>query len=185
MSGAIVGLDPSMGAAGIAILKNPRLVEGRNRPELKTIGSENTGGTIGQRALRIGAQGDAIISALPERIRLVLVEGMPFRQPKFSGLYQERCALLYDVTRFLVRRGIPVIEVSVTTIKYFATGDGQAEKDAVMKAMATMWPGAAITDDNRSDALAIATIGAMHLGWYEPELPCHFSPKIDWTGVNG
>lgn len=185
MSGAIVGLDPSMGAAGMAILRNPRVVEGRNRPELKTIGSQNTGGTISQRAMRIGLQGDRIVEALPDRIRLVLVEGMPFRQPKFSGLYQERCALLYSVTRFLARRGIPVIEVSVTTIKYFATGDGHAEKDDVQKAMSTLWPNANIHNDNESDALAIATIGAQKLGWYEPELPCHYAPKIDWTGVNG
>lgn len=184
MSGAIVGLDPSMRAAGMAILRNPRDITGRNIPELKTIASENTGGTIGQRALRIGTQADRIISAMPPQVRLVVVEAMPFRQPKHSGLYQERCALLLDIVRFLVRRNIPVVDISVGTIKSFATGNGSAEKEDVMAAMRELWPGANIHNDNESDALAIASIGGMHLGWFEPELPCHYAPNVDWQGIS-
>ncbi|WP_306904706.1 crossover junction endodeoxyribonuclease RuvC [Rhodococcoides fascians] len=183
MSGCVVGIDPSMTATGIAILRNPRLVTGKNVPELKTVGSVNTGGTIAQRALRIGKQGDAIVAALPDSVRLVMVEALPFKPPKYSGLYQERCALLLDLVRFLARRRIPVIDVPATTLKMFATGNGHAEKVEVIDAMTELWPGAKVHNDNEADALTLGTIGGQKLGWYEPELPCHYSPKVDWTGA--
>ncbi len=181
---AVVGLDPSLTAAGIAILNDPKTAESPNIPKLASVGvSGSESATLAERSIRIADQSDRILRSMPQGVRLVVIEALPFSAPKFAGKYQERCALYYRVVDFLARRKIPVVEVGVTTLKKFATGDGKADKREVMTAMQDLWPHARIRDDNQSDALTLATIGAMHLGWHEPEMMHHFSPKVDWTGV--
>lgn len=179
---AIVGIDPSLTGTGIAIVQHPQNVSGRNIPKLLTVAASGSqSDTLAQRSIRIGKQRDNILRTLGGlKVRLVMIEQLPFKQPKFSGLYQERCALYFDLVRYLVTHRIPVVEVSVTAIKLFATGDGKSDKAGVMTSMRELWPGAPISNDNESDALAVASIGSMHLGWYEPELPCHYSPKVVW-----
>lgn len=180
----IVGLDPSLAATGIAILSSPQTASTPNVPKLLSVGAGGSNNdTVTQRSIRVGKQFERVMRSMPPSVRLVVIEQLPFKQPKFSALYHERCALFHRIVEFLALRKIPVIDVSVKTVKLFATGNGAAEKPEVMAAMRELWPHANIRDDNQSDALALATIGAQHLGWHQPELPCHYAPKIDWTGV--
>ncbi|MFC7447901.1 hypothetical protein [Rhodococcus daqingensis] len=90
-------------------------------------------------------------------------------------------ALVHRIVEYLAKRRIAVVDVGVTTVKLWATGYGHASKTAVLESMQALWPHAAIGDnDNKSDALALATIGAQRLGWYEPELPHHLEPRVSW-----
>ncbi|MGR6579286.1 hypothetical protein ACT89R_01775 [Rhodococcus qingshengii] len=153
-------------------------------PKLASVGAAGSeGDTLAMRSIRVGDQFDRIIRSMPPRVRLVLIEELPFTAPKFAGKYQERCALYYRVIEFLARRKIPVVAVNVGTLKLFATGNGRADKPEVMQSMRELWPHAKIRNDNESDALALATIGAFHLGWHEPELPHHYAPNVNWNGV--
>lgn len=180
----IVGLDPSLTAAGIAILNSPQTASTPNAPKLLSVGAAGShGDTLAQRSIRVGKQFERVMRSMPPSVRLVVIEALPYTPPKNAGLFQERCALFHRIVEFLALRKIPVIDVSVTTLKLFATGNGRADKPEVVAAMRELWPHARIRDDNQSDALALATIGAQHLGWHEPELPCHYAPEIDWTGV--
>lgn len=181
----VVGLDPSLTAAGIAILGSPGTTDTPNVPKLVTVGvSGSESATLAERSTRIGDQFERIIRSMPPSVRLVVIEQLPFTAPKFAAKFQERCALYYRVTEFLARRKIPVVEVGATTLKLFATGNGRADKTQVIASMQSLWPHADIrNDDNRADALTLASIGAMELGWYEPELPHHVSPRIDWSGM--
>lgn len=181
----VVGLDPSLTAAGIAILSDPATADTPNVPKLLSVGAGGSNGdTLAQRSIRVGKQFERVMRSMPPGVRLVVIEALPFTAPKHAGLFQERCALFHRIVEFLALRKIPVVAVSVTTLKLFATGNGRADKPEVMAAMGELWPHAKIRDDNQSDALALATIGAQKLGWHQPELPCHYAPKIDWTGVS-
>lgn len=184
---AVVGLDPSLTAAGIAILNDPKSAETPNVPKLLTVGeSGRKGATLAERATRVGRQYELILRSMPPAVRLVVVEAVPVHNPSpnMASLYQERAALVLRLVEFLAKRGIPVVDVNLSTLKLFATGNGRADKAQVIASMAALWPHADIrNDDNRADALTLASIGAMELGWYEPELPHHVSPRIDWSGM--
>ena len=90
------------------------------------------------------------------------------------------------IQEFLAARRIPFAEVVPSVLKKWATGNGGAEKIAVHDAMTIMWPHTHLygpqgkANDNASDALALATIGVQHLGWYSPELTHHIAPKVRW-----
>lgn len=181
----VVGLDPSLTAAGIAILGSPGTTDTPNVPKLVTVGvSGSESASLAERSTRIGDQFERIVRSMPPNVRLVVIEQLPFTAPKFAAKYQERCALYYRVTEFLARRKIPVVEVGATTLKKYATGDGRADKREVVNAMRDLWPHAKVRNDNEADALALATMGAMRLGWHEPEMVHHFSPNVNWTGLS-
>lgn len=59
---------------------------------------------------------------------------------------------------------VPIYLVNVATVKKFATGNGNAKKDAVMLAMSNRYPQYGIADNNQSDALAVCMIVARELG---------------------
>lgn len=166
------------------IVKHPRFADNPNRPEVECLKTDATGDSLYERSRRIGKQLGAIWSALSGvQTALVMIETIPVRNPtpNVPSLYQERCALYFDLVRALRREKIPVVEVIVKTLKLWATGNGHAEKTEVLDAMQTLWTHARIgTNDNKSDALALATMGAQRLGWYEPELPHHLAPRVSW-----
>ncbi|PTR42045.1 Holliday junction resolvasome RuvABC endonuclease subunit [Rhodococcus sp. OK611] len=180
----IVGLDPSLTAAGIAVVKHPRHADTPNRPRLAAVGAQgHRGATLPERSIRVGEQAERILRAMPATVCLVMIEALPLvpPNPNAASLFQERAALVLRVVEYLTKRRIPVVDVNVATLKLWATGNGRAEKTAVLEAMQTLWPHAEIGDnDNKSDALALATIGAQRLGWYEPELPHHLEPRVNW-----
>lgn len=181
----VVGIDSSLTAAGVAAINDPKTASTPNIPRLRTVGesgSENL--TVVARAKRIRRQRDRILKAMPPTTCLVVIEALPPRQPPASSFYVERGALILELAEFLGTRRIPVIEVAVTTLKMFATGSGAAGKPQMVSAMRDLWPGAPLNgDDNLADALAAATLGSMHLGWYQPEATHHWAPKVDWTGL--
>jgi len=178
----VVGLDPSLTAAGIAVIKHPQHADTPNAPRLVCVGaSGQNGDSLPTRSIRVADQSERILRAMPPNVRLVVIEALPPKPPQNTKLYQERAALVLRVVEFLARRRIPVADVSATTLKLWATGNGRAEKAEVIDAMQSLWPHARIgANDNKSDALALATMGAQELGWYPPELPHHFAPRVNW-----
>ena len=129
----IVGLDPSLKAAGIAILSSPQTASTPNAPKLLSVGAGGSqGDSLAQRSIRIGKQYERVMRSMPPSVRLVVIEALPFTPPKHAGLFQERCALFFRIVEFLAARMIPVVAVSVTTLKLFATGNGRAEKPEVV-----------------------------------------------------
>lgn len=182
----IVGIDPSLTAAGIAILSSPATADTPNAPRLASVGaSGKRGASLPERSIRVGDQTARILKAMPPSVRLVVIEALPLGvpNPNAASLYQERAALVIRLVEWLARRKIPVVDVSTSTLKKFATGNGRAEKAEVVDAMRSLWPHAVVRDDNQADALALATAGAMYLGWHEPELPHHYEPNINWGQV--
>lgn len=179
--GAVVGLDPSLRSAGIAEIRHPATIHPPNRPKAVSVGnSGKSDATVAQRAARIHAQARNILAETPKDARLVVIEALPPQIPGAHGLHAERAALWWQVVGTLIRHGIPVAEVAPTTLKKWATGNGRADKHAVVAAMQQRWTFTRIPDDNAADALALADMGAQHLGWYGPEAEHHHNPNVRW-----
>lgn len=72
----------------------------------------------------------------------------------------------------LCRRGIPVAAMNPTWPKSYLCGHGRADKTAMKRAVAQLWPGQGLAriDDNQADAVALAAMGADRLGWPGPWL---------------
>lgn len=180
----VVGIDPSLTGTGVAILGHPKNATNPNVPTLTTVKSTNQGPTFADREKRIARQIRDIWAAFPPLVRLVVIEGLPLVNPRPSADYQDRSALIIALGARIQNAGLPLVTVNLSTLKLFAAGNGHAKKPEMIAAMKSLWPHADIgKDDNRADALGLATMGAMHLGWHEPELPHHYAPKVDWTGV--
>ncbi len=181
---AAVGLDISLSATGVAAIAHPSTASTPNVPHLRTVRPARTyPATYAGRAQRIEAQAGAVIAALPSRVALIVVEGLPLNMPSWGDL-DLRCALWWRVVGRLARLGIPVAEINPGTLKKFATGNGRADKAQVIAAMRALWPYAAVRNDNEADALSLASAGALDgLSWYHREAAHHhLDPKI-WKDI--
>ncbi len=181
----VVGLDLSLTAAGIAALTHPAAAGTPNVPRCVSVGaSGSSDATDTETAIRIRRQAVTVINTvgkLAPKVKLVVIEALPRPNPNAPGRHSERCGLYWEVVAELAMRRIPVAVCSPTTLKSFATGSGRAEKRDMIAAARELWPHAPIgNDDNRADALLLATAGAYRLGWHEPELPHHIEPRITW-----
>lgn len=98
--------------------------------------------------------------ALVEPDGLVVVEA-PSHGSKFGNPH-ERAGIWWAVVRYLVRRGDVVVSVPPATRAKYATGNGKAEKPAVVKAVREWAP--AVTNHNVADGAALAAMGWRRLG---------------------
>lgn len=66
----------------------------------------------------------------------------------------------------------------------WATGSGRADKAAVAAAVTRLWPRVELDCADCADALALATIGAQHLGWDVPSRAHHQAARaaVRWPG---
>ncbi|WP_235671152.1 crossover junction endodeoxyribonuclease RuvC [Tomitella fengzijianii] len=176
-----MGIDPSLTAAGIAVIRPPVGNPPRDAPEAVSVGTKGqSGAPVAVRAARIHDQTVRILHTMPADTRLVVIEALPPQIPGAHGMHAERAALWWQLVAYLSRQAIPVAEVAPTTLKKWATGHGRATKSQVVAAMRALWPHTTIRDDNQADALALATIGAQRIGWHTPAHDHHHTPNITW-----
>ena len=162
----IIGLDPSLTSAGIAILDNgtPTL--------LASIGHPSQGRSFAHRSRRIVSQCRAIVNALPERADLVVIEEPAWGINMPSA--HDRAGLWWGLYSALTAKGHTIAVVNPKTRAKWASGTGAASKTQVLEAVRTTWAPwrLRITNDDVADALTLAEIGARHVG---EEL--HFMPR--------
>jgi crossover junction endodeoxyribonuclease RuvC len=87
---------------------------------------------------------------------VVMIEGFSFGS-KGNALY-EIAGLGYIVRYALRYRQIPFIEVAPPTVKKFATGKGNVNKNIVIREVFKRW-GIDAEDDNAADAFVLGQIG--------------------------
>lgn len=150
----VLGLDPSLTSTGLVKVSAGGVIEtGR----IETAAAPGLAGTrnrirhIVGRALRFA----------PSEC-LTVIEA-PYIPPHNSGSVLERAWLFGFLVDQLMRRG-PVVQVAPATRAVYATGNGRAGKALVLATMRERFPGLTIVDDNVADALALACMGARHLG---------------------
>ncbi len=77
-----------------------------------------------------------------------------------AGGVLDRWALQWSLMRYLVRHEIPVVEVSSSELKVFATGKAGADKGAIIEAVTRRYPHFETAgNDNACDAIALCAIG--------------------------
>lgn len=155
MSHLVIGLDLSLTSTGVAIA-DPLGTFTSN------VKSKSLGSTWDDRRMRILNADLAIMKNVSERADLVVIEGPSYNSKSTSD--HDRAGLWWSVYRSVVARGVPVMVVAPTQVKKYATGKGNANKDAVLAAVVRRYLDIEVTGNDQADALVLAAIGRRLLG---------------------
>lgn len=160
----VLGLDLSLTATGLALIDTP----GGAVVDTWTHGTKPGSTTLGGRLYRLA---DIVhqITCLDD-VELAVVEGPSLGQRAQAGTF-ERAGLWWLAIAGLIERGVRVVEVPPSTLKRYATGKGNASKDAVLLAVARRYPHVDVQSNDEADALVLAAMGARHLGSPIDDLP--------------
>ena len=171
-----VGLDLSLTCTGAAVIT--QRVSGDCVANTTTVTScGRRGDTLVDRHARLTTLGAEIVrSATPAD--LVVVEG-PVTGTR-GGSPLDRYALWWFVVGGLIRREVPVAVVAPASLKLAIAGSGRADKAAVAVALARLWPDVDVTSSDVSDAVGLAHLGAVHMGWPVTTLERHRQVKVAW-----
>ncbi|WP_439030244.1 crossover junction endodeoxyribonuclease RuvC [Gordonia terrae] len=172
---SVVGIDPSLRAAGIAILG----LSGTGTAEIRSLVSVGRTATKGdgwrQRSNRIVAQTRRIVSWVPADAELVLIEAMPQGMTRPLPSFGDRWGLWWGVYSTLsAQYPVAVVNPSTRAVwpdgKYPAGLSARQKKAHLLGVVRAQWPADAhrIHDDNEADGLTLAEMGAHWLGWPLP-----------------
>lgn len=165
----VVGLDPSLTSTGMAFAT----VDGAGvQLSTKTHKSNaKKDPTLADRGGRLHRLSEKIITdACQFQPELVLVEEPAHNQK--SGHHHDRSGLWWLSVKGMIDSGLQVHEISITTLKKYATGSGAAAKEAVVIAATRRYPEVEFVTNDEADALILAAIGCRLLGApIEPSLP--------------
>lgn len=150
----VVGVDPSMTATGVAVLRNG------SEYSYTVTSSPDEDDTL--RWNRVTAK----VFAEFDTRTVVVIEDLPKGPIKATGKFIERAGLLALLRYGASRRGFPVALVNPTTLKKFATGNGGAGKPDMMRA-ARLLLDARPSNDNEGDAVWCRTMACLRY-----QIPC-------------
>lgn len=167
----VIGLDLSLTATGIAIIDDDTIT-------VHTITSSPTGDSVDDRVRRLDKIERAVMECMTgaSEIDLIVIEGPSFGQMRQSGEHV-RAGLWWRIVSICTDTA-PVVEVPPATLKKYATGKGNAAKDAVLLATARRFPDVDLRDNNQADALWLAAMGARHL-----ERPIDDVPQLNQAAM--
>lgn len=162
---AVIGLDLSLTSTGVAtVTDGGQALTAQIRPSATLTGYPRLQWLLEQ------------IHQHATDTRLVLVEGPSYgsgSKGRQSGQH-ERAGLWWAVTYRLWRNNITFAVVSPANLKKYATGKGNASKDAVLIAAARRYQDVYIDGNDEADALILAAMGADYLGF-----PLAVVPKVN------
>lgn len=157
-----VGLDLSLTSTGIGIID---LNSGTAYTRAVRSSGKKTD-TLAMQVARIQDLTDNIVDSVavcdPE---LVVVESAAFSTRKDTSAHR-RAGLWWSVVGELHIQGFTVVTLSPSELKKFATGKGNASKDAMVARAVSTWGEEVLGTqfNDTSDALFLATAGAFALG---------------------
>lgn len=172
----IIGVDPSLTGTGLAILDPgaPPITDVIKIPVPK-------GATLAQRADRIASLTRFVVrcaAAVPTE--LAVVEGPSYGSAAAQSGHHERGGLWWSLIAGLLAADVPVAVVPPSCRAMYATGKGNASKDAVVMAVARRWPDVVLDSNDAADALVLAALGARYLG-----RPIDNLPQTHLVGLKG
>lgn len=176
----IVGIDPSLTSCGIAVLGDESIYAPVVIRSLLSVGhpGKNTDGWD-DRSDRIVSQTRRVIEYIPRDADLVVIEDLP-SHVKLLPSFRDRCVLWGGIYSALRARRTPIAVCNPATREKWATGKvvrdlGTKERKArVLAAVREQWPDRRIANDDIADALILAAMGALKLGW---TLPFEIKPR--------
>lgn len=166
MSEHVLGLDLGLAAAGAAQIHH----DGRIYTQVLTTDALGADAPLAAVADRIRRVARWAVERATTSTVLVVVEG-PAHAAQ-HGQPHERAGVWWRVVDSLIRHKLPVAVLTPTTLKGYIAGKGNADKDAVQRAVNAAWPGRGLlrVSSHEADAVALATAGADRLGWPGPWL---------------
>lgn len=177
---AVVGVDLSLTATGIATWAGVR-----------TIGSTGkAGASLRVRHARLADLAASITLAVSEaaapRCALVVIEGPSLGQQRQHGTH-DRSGAWWLVIDELLAAGHLVAEVPPATLKRYATGKGNAAKDAVLAAVIRRHPEVEIRNNNEADAWVLRAMGCHRYGHPLATVPKTHAAALDvvqWPDID-
>jgi crossover junction endodeoxyribonuclease RuvC len=173
----VVGIDFSMTCTGIGILTCGR--DGLVHADAATADSagHNKDSLVQRRARLRGLRDTVLAHALPAD--LAVVEGVVTARLK-GGSPLDRHYGWWLIVDSLIKNDVPVATVDPASLKLAVAGSGKADKAAVAIAIERLWPGLEVSSSDVSDAVGLAHLGAVHLGWDVKTLDRHRQVKAAW-----
>lgn len=159
----VVGIDPSLTSAGIAVL-----VDG-DPVLLRSVGFDgHNGASWMDRKNRVTAQALAITRVvIPRQPDLVVIEA-PLTQIGTGDAFDRYALFLLGLLPLLADEGLPIATVHQATRATWVTGKGGSKRKAqVFAAIKDEWPKWVtrhLVNDDVGDALVLAAMGATYLG---------------------
>jgi crossover junction endodeoxyribonuclease RuvC len=165
----VIGIDPSLTGTGVATIH-----------EATTITVKNNGDELARLRTIV-----TTVAGLATGYDLAIIEGLSFGSQ--HGKQSERAALHWMLRDRLDGLGIPVAVVAPTARAKYATGKGNAAKDAVMIACVQRLP-ILVSNNNEADAAILLAMGLDHLGTPMVAMPASHRlalDAIDWPAAGG
>ena len=156
---AVIGLDLSLTATGVCVITDGKV-------QVSTVKSKPDGLEVSDFARRCRGIVDGIaaeIYACDPETALIVVEGLSLHS-KSSSLDRIFASWYLILSDLFDRFGQEAVRISPNQRALYATGLGNASKDAVLLSAAKRYPEIPIKDNNQADALVIAAMGARFLG---------------------
>jgi crossover junction endodeoxyribonuclease RuvC len=151
--GRVIGLDLSLTGTGVA----------SSLGHVDTITSKaQAAATLAARRARLRQLASEIVSRCKSPLDLVVIEAPAFSRT--TGHMHDRSGLWWLVVDALHGNDFPVVEVTATQRAKYATGKGNAAKDAVLAAVVRRYPDVEVSNNNEADALVLAAMGTRALG---------------------
>lgn len=151
----VIGIDPSLTCLGIARIDDGHTAVTRNRTKQNL-------GDLRDMSQRIRFLVGTSLKFAGAHIDLTVIES-PYTPKHNAGAVLERAWLYGMLVDQFLQRG-PVVAVAPMQRAKYAAGTGKAKKPEVLAAVRDAFPGIPLRDDNEADALALAAMGARHLG---------------------
>jgi crossover junction endodeoxyribonuclease RuvC len=170
----IIGLDLSLTSTGIATAESGGAFVRRVQPKGKT----------GHDRLEY-LRHQVMMDAFPAD--LVVIEGPSYASAARSKYAHEAAGLWWLVAHSLWADRRRVAIVPPASRAKYATGKGNAAKDAVLLAAARRYPHVDIDGNDQADALILAAMGADHLGHPLAPVPATHRAAlaaVDWPDVS-
>lgn len=152
----VLGIDPSLTATGLTLID----LDTHAVVDTWTIASKGKADdTLRQRQARL----DRLVhdATYLHDIALVVIEGPAHGQT--TGHHHDRSGLWWAIVSEYHSQHVPVVEVTPTSLKKYATGKGNAGKDTVLLEVARRYPTVPVANNNEADALVLAAMGFHHL----------------------
>lgn len=160
----VTGLDLSLTATGIACATPDQI-------NTYTVGSRPDDGTLTGRSTRLRGLVSAIWPYV-QHTDMVIIEAPAYSSN--SGKAHDRSGLWWMLVGRMTGAGMTVVEVRPNSLKMYATGKGNADKDTVLAAVIRRYLTVQVANNNEADALVLACMGLRRLGApYDPDLPQH------------
>lgn len=153
-----IGLDLSLTGTGVVVLENSKIIEKR------LIKSKPTGDRPIDELRRIqNIVGEIRSTVLMRKPNVAVIENLAFSIRRTTSLTQ-LAGLSFLVRAMLNSECIPFFLCAPTTLKRFATGKGNSEKDHMILEAYKQY-GIDNIDNNIADSLFLAKIGLALLGY--------------------